>query len=682
MTHADAARDNASLLGRKPFWAYLTAVALVGNFALVFAALSMSQVEYLALAASPAFWAVMALIVLGEVRPILTGGSNDPVGVATSTTFTFASLLVFGLPVAAALQALATVITGVVRRKAWWRTLFNIGQYTLSLAAGWAVLALSGVHADPSRVSVPAGLDLLAVALAAVVYFAVNNGFVWIAISLTEQRPVLGVVREEIGYQLLVNSALLGLAPLVTVVIAHAWEMLPLFLLPLLAVYKYAAMSCEREKQALLDPLTGLPNRAALVAHTQEALRFARRGSSTVAVMLLDLDRFKEVNDTLGHPVGDRALTEVATRLQGHLRDGDIVARLGGDEFAVLLPDVADASAACEVASRLREALARPMELEGTAVTLDASVGIALHPRHGTDFDELFRGADVAMYLAKAERTGVEVYTAERDVNSPHRLGLLGELRAGMERGELELHFQPKITLDNDQVSGVESLVRWRHPARGLVPPDDFIPLAEESGLMPRLTDLVLTAALEQAAGWWRDGLCVPMAVNVSVRDLQDAGFAGRLAQRLAGHGLPPSALLLEITERVLMSDATVLSETIAELGRLGIGLSLDDFGTGYSSLAQLQRLPVGELKIDRSFVSRLADSQEDAAIVRSMIELGHALGMVVVAEGVEAEPVLRQLQLLGCDVAQGYLVSRPMPAAAATCWLTARRKIFAAPLA
>jgi diguanylate cyclase (GGDEF)-like protein len=682
MTHADAARDNASLLGRKPFWAYLTAVALVGNFALVFAALSMSQVEYLALAASPAFWAVMALIVLGEVRPILTGGSNDPVGVATSTTFTFASLLVFGLPVAAALQALATVITGVVRRKAWWRTLFNIGQYTLSLAAGWAVLALSGVHADPSRVSVPAGLDLLAVALAAVVYFAVNNGFVWIAISLTEQRPVLGVVREEIGYQLLVNSALLGLAPLVTVVIAHAWEMLPLFLLPLLAVYKYAAMSCEREKQALLDPLTGLPNRAALVAHTQEALRFARRGSSTVAVMLLDLDRFKEVNDTLGHPVGDRALTEVATRLQGHLRDGDIVARLGGDEFAVLLPDVADASAACEVASRLREALARPMELEGTAVTLDASVGIALHPRHGTDFDELFRGADVAMYLAKAERTGVEVYTAERDVNSPHRLGLLGELRAGMERGELELHFQPKITLDNDQVSGVESLVRWRHPARGLVPPDDFIPLAEESGLMPRLTDLVLTAALEQAAGWWRDGLCVPMAVNVSVRDLQDAGFAGRLAQRLAGHGLPPSALLLEITERVLMSDATVLSETIAELGRLGIGLSLDDFGTGYSSLAQLQRLPVGELKIDRSFVSRLADSQEDAAIVRSMIELGHALGMVVVAEGVEGEPVLRQLQVLGCDVAQGYLLSRPMPAAVATSWLTARRKIFAAPLA
>jgi diguanylate cyclase (GGDEF)-like protein len=384
----------------------------------------------------------------------------------------------------------------------------------------------------------------------------------------------------------------------------------------------------------------------------------------------LDLDRFKEVNDTLGHQMGDRLLGHVAARIRGALRPSDVVARLGGDEFAVLLPSISDAAGATEVALRIQAALSEPYNFEGVLLELEASIGIALYPDHGADVSQLQRSADVAMYLAKDERSGIEVYSADKDQNSTTRLGLLGSLRQGIEGGQLELHYQPKVALSSGAVVGVEALVRWRHPHRGLIFPDEFIPLAERSGLMHRLTAYVVDAALEQAARWWAVGLEIPVAVNVSARDLHGTMLAETVGRGLARHGLPASALRLELTERVLMSEPARVADTLGALERLGVQLSLDDFGTGYSSLVLLQRLPVSEIKIDRSFVKRLLTSPDDTKIVRSIVDLAHALGIEAVAEGVETEEVWDLLDELGCDSAQGWYASRPLPADRATEWL------------
>jgi EAL domain-containing protein (putative c-di-GMP-specific phosphodiesterase class I) len=322
------------------------------------------------------------------------------------------------------------------------------------------------------------------------------------------------------------------------------------------------------------------------------------------------------------------------------------------------------------VALRIQQALAEPFRFEGVLLELEASVGIALFPDHGADVQQLQRSADVAMYLAKEERSGVEVYSADKDRNSTTRLGLLGALRQGIEGGQLELHYQPKVALATGAVVGVEALVRWRHPSRGLVFPDEFVPLAEHSGLMHRLTAHVVDAALEQAATWWSVGLEIPVAVNVSARDLHASTLAETVDRGLARHGLPASAIRLELTERVLMSDPERVSDTLAALERLGVRLSLDDFGTGYSSLVLLQRLPVSEIKVDRSFVKRLRSSPDDAKIVRSIVDLAHALGIDAVAEGVETEEIWDTLQDLRCDSAQGWYVSRPLSAERATEWL------------
>jgi predicted signal transduction protein with EAL and GGDEF domain len=342
----------------------------------------------------------------------------------------------------------------------------------------------------------------------------------------------------------------------------------------------------------------------------------------------------------------------------------------------VLLPDVRDADAAREIAERIRAALELPFTVDDREIDLEVSVGIALAPLHGDDSEQLLQRADVAMYVAKATRSGVEVYAAERDVNSPDRLGLLGALRRAVDEGQLELHYQPKIHVEDGSVAGVEALVRWRHPTRGLVLPDEFIPLAEQSGLMQRLTDLVLDSALTQVAEWLRAGLRIPVAVNVSMRDLQDAEFAARLGARLIEYDVPPGLVSLEITERVLMADVAGASATLGALDALGVRISLDDFGTGYSSLVLLKRLPVQEIKVDRSFVRRLGDitaPDEDDTIVRSIIDLGHSLGLTVVAEGVETRASLERLRTFGCDRAQGWHLSPALPPDEVLVWLEER---------
>ncbi|WP_433433771.1 putative bifunctional diguanylate cyclase/phosphodiesterase [Nonomuraea sp. CA-141351] len=668
MTGPTDTRDTGPRVGT-PLWAFLAGITAIGFTALVVAMLRLDATGLLELARTSLFWMLAVLVMLGELRPVMVSSATTVGGTYPSTMFTFAVLLHFGLPVAVLMQAVAVTMNGVVTRKSWHRVMFNVAQSTLALTAAAVVLGLFGIVPSPAVPWVPGGGDLPAIALAGVAYFATRATLVCGAVALHERRSITRVLKVTVGPQALVYAGLLGLAPLVVVVMEHSPGLVPLFVAPLTAVYFTATLSMRRDHQALHDELTGLPNRKMLIVSTEEALAEARQ-DERVGLFLLDLDRFKEVNDTMGHPVGDRLLQMVAHRLIHSVRPGDVVARLGGDEFAVLLPSIRDAHAAREVAARLRAALTEPVRLEGMTFDVDGSVGIALYPDHAPDFELLLQRADVAMYLAKEGRTGVELYQPDKDRNSPERLNLLGDLRRAIDNRELRLHYQPKVSLETGAVQGVEALLRWHHPVHGPIPPSEFVPLAEQSYLMRPLTAYVIEAALEQGARWWHAGMRVPISVNISARDLLDSALPERLEEGLAGYGLPPGAIQLEVTERILTGDQAYTQETIKALATLGVPLALDDFGTGYSSLIRLQRLAVSEVKIDASFVRRIAESEDDDRIVRSIVDLVRSLGLRSVAEGVESDEVAMRLAEMGCDMGQGWLFGRSMPAADATVWL------------
>ncbi len=421
--------------------------------------------------------------------------------------------------------------------------------------------------------------------------------------------------------------------------------------------------------QAQHDSLTDLPNRTLLHARLAAALGDAADAPRPLALLLLDLDRFKEVNDTLGHAQGDGLLREVADRLRGLLRAGDTVARLGGDEFAVLLPG-ADATAAQHVAVSLRVALDRPVFVDGHLLRAGVSIGIALAPAHGADGTTLLRRADVAMYAAKRDRLGQALYAPTQDQHSPERLARIAALREAIEQGALVLHYQPQIDLTSGRVLGVEALVRWPHPLHGLIPPDQFIPLAEQIGLINPLTDWVLGEAIRQCRAWQRAGLMLSVSVNLSMWNLHDPTLPARVGGLLQEHGLSPAWLRLELTESTLMADTERTMDVLERLAALGLRLAVDDFGAGYSSLAYLKKLPVDELKIDKGFVQAMGTEATDAAIVAATVALGHALGLRVVAEGIEDRATWNALVEMGCDVAQGYYLSRPLPADALVGWM------------
>jgi diguanylate cyclase (GGDEF)-like protein len=454
------------------------------------------------------------------------------------------------------------------------------------------------------------------------------------------------------------------------------------------AMYRIAAgasrelrrQSAHNAYQARHDSLTGLPNRNAFYEAVDAAIADALDGGPRTAAMIIDLDRFKEVNDTLGHHSGDQLLCQAAERLREALRDSDLLARLGGDEFAVLLPTVESVDQATQVADRIRAALEQPFDIQDISVHVGASVGIAIAPDHGHTAEDLLQRADVAMYLAKDSAATHEVYEPATDPYSASKLSMVAELRRALAERQLEVHYQPKATLSNGEVDGVEALVRWNHPVRGLIPPNDFIPLAEHTGLITRLTVYVLDAALRQCAEWRGIGLDLAVAVNLSARNIADADLPDTVAQLLAEHKVDPSRLVLELTESSLMADPPRAKDVLARLNEMGVGLAIDDFGTGYSSLTYLSELPVTELKIDRSFIMSMATSDGDAFIVRATIDLGRNLGLRVVAEGVETESVWNRLNELGCDVGQGYYLSRPVPATDLTRWLVAARSAESAP--
>ena len=423
-------------------------------------------------------------------------------------------------------------------------------------------------------------------------------------------------------------------------------------------------------RQAFTDQLTGLPNRALLRDRAQQALRLAGRQGLTAALLLLDLDRFKEVNDTLGHHHGDLLLQQVAERLHGSLRGSDTVARLGGDEFAVLLPQIASVEEATAVADKLSAAIEAPFTLDGLTLDVDASIGVAVYPDHASDANELLQRADVAMYAAKATHAGYTVYDPYMDQHNPRRLSLLGQLRRALAAGELVVHYQPKADVRSGRILGVEALVRWQHPEHGLLGPGEFVPLAETTGLIRPLTAHVLDAALRQCRAWRDAGRALSVAVNLSTRCLLDLTLPDQITALLEDTAVAPERLVLEITESSIMTDPTRALEILNRLHALGVQLAIDDFGTGYSSMAYLKSLPVDELKVDRSFVQHLRHNLSDAVIVRSTVDLGHNLGLRVVAEGVEDQATWQELATLGCDSVQGYYLARPMPAAELAAWL------------
>jgi diguanylate cyclase (GGDEF)-like protein len=619
-------------------------------------------------------WALAVLtgVIVGHL--VMLGRARWWGGTGSGAALTLAVLLLYGWVPAGTVSLTVVVLVGTARRHRWRQGVLHGAVDILGIGAGALVLAAFG--AEPS-VETPWNPDRWTlytapeVVLVAAAYLLVSRTLLWyLHAPRTGGLPT--VARTALVRQGLVAVALLGIAPLVCVVAVAEPILLPLFSIPLIALDSTLWIARARAEEQLRDPLTGLPNRQWLLERIWTALDDAERIDARAALMLIDLDRFRSVNDTLGHLAGDRLLLQIADRLRLALPRGAEVARLGGDEFAVLLPVADSTTSATRIARGLVAALSSPLDLDGLTLVLEASAGVAVFPDHALDAEGLLRRADVAMYQAKRDRTGVEVYESKRDSNTPDRLGLLADLRRALDAHEVQLHYQPKVRFDG-QVAGLEALVRWVHPERGKVPPDEFIAIAESSGLMPLLTEYVLETALGQVARWRSQGLFVPVAVNVSPRDVHTPGFAGSVAARLARHGVPAGALQLEITEHVLLEDPQRAADTLAGLTGHGVKMSLDDFGTGYSSLVHLRRLPVSELKIDRSFVARLAVDTEDAEIVRCTVDLAHSLGLLVVAEGVEDDETWERLRDLGCDAVQGWLVAAAMPPEETTAWLRAR---------
>ena len=435
----------------------------------------------------------------------------------------------------------------------------------------------------------------------------------------------------------------------------------------------------RNEYQASHDPLTDLANRARLDEETTIALREAEHSGAHVAVLLIDLDRFKDVNDVLGHGFGDVVLQEVARRLVRVAGDATI-ARLGGDEFAVLLSSVPGSTAALAVADRLLGVFRDPFTLDTLPVELEASIGIAISPDHGTDAAALLQRADIAMYVAKRAHSGAELFSVEHDGNSRSRLTMLGDLRRAIENDELRLYYQPQLELRTGKIRSFEALLRWEHPVRGVIAPNEFLPLAEHTALMRPLTHRVLELAARQTREWRAVGVEVPISVNLSAANLHDVTLPGFVVDVLAEEQLPSDAFNFEITESTIMHDSVRAIEVVRRLRGLGARISIDDFGTGYSSFSYLQQLSVDEIKVDMSFVLGMVDNPDDATIVRTTIALGHSLRLEVVAEGVETSEALIMLREMGCDLAQGYWLSRPLPGAEALEWLDRHSRRSAAP--
>jgi diguanylate cyclase (GGDEF)-like protein len=606
-----------------------------------------------------------ALLLVTELMPVVLLRRRDKVAVATSTTFTLALLLFAGIGPALVAQLVASLVADILHRKGSLKVAFNLAQFAIAVVASGWVLSAFGRHPILTD-----GLlrpdDIGVAAAAACTFLLVNNLLVWTVVSLATSSSLRRRIKDEWLFATATSLLLIGLAPVIAFVAVKAIAMLPLLLIPVGGIYITGRSSVAQAYQAVHDGLTGLTNRTGFQAEVRETLAEAAPTGRPLALFIIDLDHFKEINDTLGHHAGDQLLCEVGPRLAASSPEVSLVARLGGDEFAVLLDHISGPAQAIEVAGALTLGLEKPFVLpDGLLVELEASIGVVVTPEHGEDVDILLQRADVAMYLAKASRTGIELYAPERDDNTRRRLTLVGQLRTAIANNELTLFYQPKLDLATGDFFAVEALIRWPHPELGNVTPDEFIPLAERSGLIKPLTRFVLETAINQAQLWRRAGLPLRMAVNLSARSLLDDELPATVAFLLAEAGMDPATLELEITETQLMADPIGGAKVLGRLHAMGVRLTIDDFGTGYSSLSYLSSLPVDEIKIDRCFVSTLAPDggSNDDIIVRSTIDLARNLGLEVTAEGVETSEQMQRLSVLGCHFLQGFYLSRPVPA-------------------
>ena len=623
---------------------------------------------------SVACFLLAGMLFVGELRAIPVPRGDDTTDELTvSSTFATALVLIGPLGLALVAQVVAVGLDDLRHGRPRRVFLFNLGQYVLTLvAARGAFCLLSGdhffaLHSDIGPRDIPAMLA------AGVAYFVVNNTLVAVTVALDTGASVAEVLLEDVRFQIATSSILLGLAPVAAHASLFSVAMLPLLLLPILGVHRNAQMALHRQHEALHDSLTGLPNRELFRRRLERTLASTRQDGGSMAVLLFDLDHFKEINDTLGHHVGDEVIKEVAERLRSMADEDVTVARLGGDELAVLIPDVESVSTAQASAHRFLEGCQQAIEVHGVRMVVNASVGVALAPQHADTVPSLLKRADIALYRAKTNRGEIQAYRPEIDQHTIERLSLLGDLHTAVENTELRLLFQPQVSADTGDVMAVEALVRWLHPKHGVVKPDVFIPLAENSGLITPISRWVLEEAVSSLARWRAAGHDFSMSVNMSARVLSDLDLPLFVRHVLEAHDVPPSRLTIEVTESTIMADPVRALKVLGMLRTLGVSLAVDDFGTGYSSLAYLRRMDVDELKIDKSFVLQMGVDDNSAIIVRSTVELGHSLGLSVTAEGVEDSHTLDTLVALGCDRIQGYHVSQPLTALALEAWLTTR---------
>ena len=634
---------------------------------------------------TPVVWAIA--VAVAELLPVPT---NVSMAFSLSFPLELSAALIFPTPIAAAIGLFGSVDARELRGELPpLKALFIRSQIALCVIVESLIFK---IWVQPSELGAAPLRLILPTFVAAVAGYATNTLIVAIYNRLQTGTPVRAVIREMhrgvLGEFVL---SYMGLA-LFAVVVASAFSdhvvlAILVFAAPLAfarqmfrrthslqeATSKLAAKQEENEYQAMHDSLTELPNRMLFQLRLGEAIEEARGTGDRVAVMLIDLDHFKEINDTLGHHFGDLLLQEIGPRLSRVLRDEDLMARLGGDEFGIVLPDLPSDEVALQVASRLLEELQIPMSVEGLALDVFGSVGIAIFPAQADDAETLLRRADVAMYAAKENGGGYELYDDDLDRHNPNRLTLIGQVRPALEAGEFVMHYQPKVRLADGRVAGAEALIRWEHPLLGLLPPDEFIPLVEKTVLLRPLTRMVIASVLKQWRGWADMGIRIPIAINISTRSLLDQELPDQIEEELRRWDVPPAYLRLELTESFLMGDSGRSTLVLDRLARVGVGLSIDDFGTGYSSLSYLKRLAIEEIKIDRSFVTQMQVNLNDSMIVRATVDLGRNLGLRVVAEGVEDLATFDQLASLGCDEAQGYAISPPLSAIEFTRWLSVR---------
>jgi diguanylate cyclase (GGDEF)-like protein len=613
------------------------------------------------------FIILAVLLLLSETQPMTFLRLHEGSDITISWTFAFALVL---LSPAGALFAMAgaSAFGDTIRRKPPVRTAFNAAQMVLSLAVAVAVLALPHGH-DLFGGAEPA-LPWLAVMLcAASLAFVTNIALTSVVLALHEGIGAVPMARKAISSNLSTDGMLLALGPVFAITATRSPYLVPLLVIAVWNVYRAASLALRRQHEATHDVLTDLPNRRQFFEHASLAHAAAVRSGRSFAVAVLDLDSFKEINDRLGHQIGDLVLQEVALRLRIARRGTDVAARLGGDEFAILLIDVDGIEGALNAIQRMHDVLSQPCVVGGFPIKIDGSIGVAVYPDHGSSIELLLQHADEAMYDAKVSDHSVRRYGTSRTANHG-RLALLGELERAIVECEVGVHYQPKIDLAAGKVVGVEALARWNHPRLGMIMPEQFVSLAEQTELMAPFTARVLSEALAQCAAWQREGLFLSVAVNVSARNLQDRDFPGVVADLLSVSGVAAQSLELELTENALLVDRVRAVEVLRSLRATGVKIAIDDFGTGYSSLSNLRDLPVDHLKIDRTFVTDMMSNAGDASIVTSTIELASKLGIVSIAEGVESAAVCTRLEELGCDLAQGYWIKEPAAASEITEWL------------